>query len=287
MMSPLGNSQPEEIANVVAVRRVRRVPLHDRLDRLDRRRHHDLMRDGDRATAMIDDARSIWELIERRAAATPDRVMLYDGDRATTFAEYRTWPSTRPRPGCTGSASAPARTCRGSCPTWTESAVLVGALCRLGAVQNPMLPIYRYREVSFIAEADALQAADHAVGVEQLRLRARWPSRSRARTTTCTRSSPTTGTPTAIPRRCRRRPRVYDDPRRRPGALDLLHVGHDRRPEGRAAHRPLGARGRDRLREEDARRRATTSRSSRSRSRTSAASSSACSRRCSPARPRC
>ena len=37
-------------------------------------------------------------------------------------------------------------------PTWTESAVLVGALCRLGAVQNPMLPIYRYREVSFIAQ---------------------------------------------------------------------------------------------------------------------------------------
>ena len=37
-------------------------------------------------------------------------------------------------------------------PTWTESAVLVGALCRLGAVQNPMLPIYRYREVSFIAK---------------------------------------------------------------------------------------------------------------------------------------
>src|SRR5262249_47256348 len=36
-------------------------------------------------------------------------------------------------------------------PTWTESAVLVGALCRLGAVQNPMLPIYRHREVSFIA----------------------------------------------------------------------------------------------------------------------------------------
>jgi len=37
-------------------------------------------------------------------------------------------------------------------PTWTESAVLVGALCRLGAIQNPMLPIYRYREVSFIAK---------------------------------------------------------------------------------------------------------------------------------------
>jgi len=38
---------------------------------------------------MIDDARNIWELIERRVAATPDRVMLYDGDRETTFAQFR------------------------------------------------------------------------------------------------------------------------------------------------------------------------------------------------------
>ena len=38
---------------------------------------------------MLDDARSIWELIDRRVAATPDRVMLYDGDRTTTFAQYR------------------------------------------------------------------------------------------------------------------------------------------------------------------------------------------------------
>ena len=38
---------------------------------------------------MLDDVRSIWELIARRVAATPDRVMLHDGDRRTTFAEYR------------------------------------------------------------------------------------------------------------------------------------------------------------------------------------------------------
>src|SRR6201989_2825738 len=36
-------------------------------------------------------------------------------------------------------------------PTWTESAVLVGALCRLGAIQNPMLPIYPAREIPCIA----------------------------------------------------------------------------------------------------------------------------------------
>ncbi len=37
-------------------------------------------------------------------------------------------------------------------PTWNESLVLVGALCRLGARQNPLIPIYRGREVSFITE---------------------------------------------------------------------------------------------------------------------------------------
>ena len=36
-------------------------------------------------------------------------------------------------------------------PTWIESFVLVGALARLGAVQNPILPIYREREVAFVA----------------------------------------------------------------------------------------------------------------------------------------
>jgi acyl-CoA synthetase (AMP-forming)/AMP-acid ligase II len=36
-------------------------------------------------------------------------------------------------------------------PTWTEAVVLVGALARLGAVQNPMLPIYREKEIAFIA----------------------------------------------------------------------------------------------------------------------------------------
>ena len=35
-------------------------------------------------------------------------------------------------------------------PTWLESKVLVLALARLGAIQNPMLPIYREREVGFI-----------------------------------------------------------------------------------------------------------------------------------------
>ena len=56
---------------------------------------------------MLDDVRSIWELIERRVAATPDRVMLYDGDRRHDVrAVPRAWRSA-PRPGCSGWASAP------------------------------------------------------------------------------------------------------------------------------------------------------------------------------------
>src|SRR5262245_37815002 len=100
---------------------------------------------------MFDDARSVWELIERRAAASPDRVMLYDGDRVTTFAEYRALVE-RAAAGLQGLGVAAGVIVSWQLPTWTESAVLVGALCRLGAVQNPMLPIYRYREVSFIAQ---------------------------------------------------------------------------------------------------------------------------------------
>jgi cyclohexanecarboxylate-CoA ligase len=99
---------------------------------------------------MFDDARSVWELIERRADATPDRIMLHDGDRTTTFAAYREM-VLHAAAGYADMGVGEGSAVSWQLPTWTESAVLVGALCRLGARQNPMLPIYRYREVSFIA----------------------------------------------------------------------------------------------------------------------------------------
>src|SRR5690242_6061868 len=99
---------------------------------------------------MLDDARSIWELVERRVEATPDRVMLYDGDRATTFAQYRDQ-AERPAAGLMGLGVSEGVSVSWQLPTWTESAVIVAALCRLGAVPNPMLPIYRAREIGLIA----------------------------------------------------------------------------------------------------------------------------------------
>jgi len=93
---------------------------------------------------MFDDAASVWELIDRRADASPDRVMLIDGDRRTTFAEYRELVLAAAA-GYHDLGVDAGTNVSWQLPTWTESAVLVGALCRLGAVQNPMLPIYRYR----------------------------------------------------------------------------------------------------------------------------------------------
>ena len=49
--------------------------------------------------------------------------------------------------------------------------VLFGALRRLGAVQNPILPIYREREVGFIVRQAGVDAAGRALGVAGLRLR--------------------------------------------------------------------------------------------------------------------
>ena len=42
-------------------------------------------------------------------------------------------------------------------PTWLESLVIVGALARLGAVQNPILPICRAREVGFMVRQTGAQ----------------------------------------------------------------------------------------------------------------------------------
>jgi acyl-CoA synthetase (AMP-forming)/AMP-acid ligase II len=111
---------------------------------------------GERDTHVFDDAASLWELIERRAAASPDRIMLFDGDRTTTFAQYRDL-VLRAAAGYHELGVRVGSRVSWQLPTWTESAVLVGALARLGAVQNPMLPVYRYREVSFIARQTACE----------------------------------------------------------------------------------------------------------------------------------
>lgn len=100
----------------------------------------------------IIEGNSLWQLVERRTEATPDSVFLGDeSGRTLTFAEYRdaaerVASGLRDRYGIGADVKV-----AWQLPTWIESIVLVAALARLEAIQIPILPIYRDREVRFIA----------------------------------------------------------------------------------------------------------------------------------------
>jgi acyl-CoA synthetase (AMP-forming)/AMP-acid ligase II len=98
------------------------------------------------------EGRNLWELLENRVAATPDATMLVDQDgRGLTFAEYKA-EAERAAAGLGRLGIGPGDVVSWQLPTWPASIVLVAALSRLGAIQNPMLPIYRLREVAFITK---------------------------------------------------------------------------------------------------------------------------------------
>ncbi len=101
-------------------------------------------------TPVVLEGRNIWVLIVRRAEASPDKEMLVDeaGTRVT-FEDYRDR-SERVAAGLAATGVGADDIVSWVLPTWVESLVLVGALRRLGAVSNPILPIYREREVGFI-----------------------------------------------------------------------------------------------------------------------------------------
>ena len=101
---------------------------------------------------MITDAGSLWELIQRRVAETPDGAMAVDEDKRTmTYREYRA-AAERAAAGLAELGIGEGTPVSWQLPTSMESLVLVGALSRLGAVQNPILPIYRQREVGFVTK---------------------------------------------------------------------------------------------------------------------------------------
>ena len=94
----------------------------------------------------------LWDLVVARAEHTPDLMLAIDEDgRTLTAAEFRE-AAERAAAGLHGLAVGPDVAVSWMLPTWLESAVLVAALARLGAVQNPMLPILGVREMRFITE---------------------------------------------------------------------------------------------------------------------------------------
>ncbi len=97
------------------------------------------------------EATTLWQLIEKRAAATPDALFVVDEEERTqSFEAYRN-ACLRCAAGLHELGIGEGSAVSWILPSWIEAIVLVGALSRIGAVQNPILPIYRYREVAFAA----------------------------------------------------------------------------------------------------------------------------------------
>jgi acyl-CoA synthetase (AMP-forming)/AMP-acid ligase II len=99
---------------------------------------------------------TVWSLIDRRARATPHSPMLVDDHgRCTTSGEYRQLCERVAAGLAQHHGIGEASVVSWQLPTSIEAFVLLGALARLGATQNPILPMLRQQEVSQItAQAD-------------------------------------------------------------------------------------------------------------------------------------
>jgi len=102
------------------------------------------------------DATSFWDLLTRRVADTPERALLIDDSgRAMSCEEFLTEVET------VAAGFADLGIGEGTPVTWVlptriETVVASFALSRLGAIQNPIIHIYRHREVGFcIRQTDA------------------------------------------------------------------------------------------------------------------------------------
>jgi len=94
--------------------------------------------------------RDLWGLVEARAAATPDALLALDEhDRELSFAQYLR-AAERVAAGLARLGIGAGDRVAWQLPTRLEALVLGAAVARLGAVQIPILPILRLREVSFI-----------------------------------------------------------------------------------------------------------------------------------------
>ncbi|MFJ4711454.1 class I adenylate-forming enzyme family protein [Streptomyces sp. NPDC088785] len=93
-------------------------------------------------------SRTLWELVERRAALTPDRPVFLQGERTLTFGELRAR-AERVAAALHGRGVRPGTVVAWQLPTRIETALLTFALARIGATQTPVIPFYREREVGF------------------------------------------------------------------------------------------------------------------------------------------
>jgi acyl-CoA synthetase (AMP-forming)/AMP-acid ligase II len=101
---------------------------------------------ADPFTARLLRAGSFWELVTARAAATGDAAMLLDAaGHAMSFKEFKDH-SERMAATLAAQGVGPGSRVAWQLPTRISTIVVLAALARLGAVQAPIIPIYRERE---------------------------------------------------------------------------------------------------------------------------------------------
>ncbi|MCZ4605554.1 AMP-binding protein [Streptomyces sp. Lzd4kr] len=96
----------------------------------------------------LSSSRTLWDLLARRAGIGPDRPALLQDDRTLTFGALHAR-AERVAAGLYDMGVRPGTVVAWQLPTRIETALLSFALARLGAVQSPVIPFYRDREVGF------------------------------------------------------------------------------------------------------------------------------------------
>jgi cyclohexanecarboxylate-CoA ligase len=126
--------------------------------------------------------RTITDYLDEVAASTPDKVAFIDPRRTITYGELRR-DVDRCALGLLALGVAPGDVVSFQLPNWIEWVVLHYAATRIGAISNPLIPIYREREVGFmvglaksklIVVPREFRGFDYPAMIDELR--ADWPA---------------------------------------------------------------------------------------------------------------
>jgi cyclohexanecarboxylate-CoA ligase len=100
---------------------------------------------------------TLWQMLQRRVELTPDRLMLVDEhDRRATFAEVAAR-AERVAAGLLELGIEAGTVVSWQLPNRIDTVVLSMALSRIGAVQNPIIHLYRQREVGSLLRTTTAQ----------------------------------------------------------------------------------------------------------------------------------
>jgi acyl-CoA synthetase (AMP-forming)/AMP-acid ligase II len=100
----------------------------------------------------MDEITSLNDLVDARSAATPERTLLVDDKGGRLSCRVYRDESIRVARVLGGFGIGEGTLVSWILPTGIDALVLAAALSRLGAIQNPIIPIYREREVAHIVD---------------------------------------------------------------------------------------------------------------------------------------